>query len=477
MRINTNISAIIANNQLQATEGKLSKSLERLSSGLRINRAADDSAGMAIASKMRTQIRGLDQSSRNAADGVSIVQTAEGALHEVSAMLQRMRELSVQGANGTYTDEDRDAIQMEVEALQTEIERIATDTEFNKKPLLDGTLDRRSYSDHAEVDITKVSDSVKAGTYAINITGVATQAEVTGGTVIDTTNLGGSAVGTISINGYSVEIESGDTPEVVFDKLIKAGDKLDINVSTVSSDPFATGESLKFTTNAYGTAAEIKIECSDTDLAVALGIDSIVYIPGENTKAEFITDAGARIGFSNSATMVAKGKEVTITDKNGFSMTYEVDPYKIGAIPTPGGINVNAEVTDIGTLTVHIGANEGQVMEIRIPEISLKRMGIDDLNLHTADGCNKAISALDEAISFISSTRASLGAYQNRLDSSIASLDATGENMTAALSRIEDVDMAEEMSTYTQLNVLSQAGVSMVAQANERPQTILQMLQ
>lgn len=467
MRINTNISAIIANNQLQATEGKLSKSLERLSSGLRINRAADDSAGMAIASKMRTQIRGLDQSSRNAADGVSIVQTAEGALHEVSAMLQRMRELSVQGANGTYTDEDRDAIQMEVEALQTEIERIATDTEFNKKPLLDGTLDRRSYSDHAEVDITKVSDSVKAGTYAIEVISGAEQAVVTGGGMT-VTALDGTITGTVSINGYSVEIEAGDTADIVFEKIKKAGDKLGIDVSTVGDVPFADGESIKFTSNAYGTAAEITIKCSDIDLAAALGIPMTgSTVSGVDATANF--GSGARVGFSNSATMVTKGKEVTITDKNGFSMTYEIEPGMTGI--------VNAEVTDIGTLTVHIGANEGQVMEIRIPEISLKRMGIDDLNLHTADGCNKAISALDEAISFISSTRASLGAYQNRLDSSIASLDATGENMTAALSRIEDVDMAEEMSTYTQLNVLSQAGVSMVAQANERPQTILQMLQ
>lgn len=468
MRINTNISAIIANNQLKSTEGRLSKSLERLSSGLRINRAADDSAGMAIASKMRTQIRGLDQSSRNASDGISIVQTAEGALNEVTAMLQRMRELSVQGANGTYTDEDRDALHMEVEALQAEIERIAKDTEFNKKPLLDGTLDRRSYSDNVDVDITKVSDTVKAGAYAIEVTGDAKQAVVTGG-AMTVTDLDGSVTGTVSINGYSVEIKSGDDADVVLDKLKKAGDKLGIDVSTEGGVPFADNAKLKFTSNAYGTSAEITINCSDPALALALGID--VAVPteyGANATANF--GAGARVGFSNSATMVSDGKEVTITDKSGFSMTYEIEPGLIGEV-------VNAEVTDIGTLTVHIGANEGQVMEIRIPEISLKRMGIDDLNLRTADGCSKGISALDEAISFISTTRASLGAYQNRLDSSVASLDATGENMTAALSRIEDVDMAEEMSTYTQLNVLSQAGVSMVAQANERPQTILQMLQ
>ncbi|NLZ81214.1 MAG: hypothetical protein GX913_05370, partial [Clostridiales bacterium] len=235
MRINTNISAIIANNQLQSTEGKLSKSLERLSSGLRINRSADDSAGMAIASKMRTQIRGLDQSSRNASDGISIVQTAEGALNEVGSMLQRMRELSVQGASGTYTDEDRDAIQMEVDALRDEIERIAKDTEFNKKPLLDGTLDRRSYSNNVDVDITKVSDTVKAGTYAINVTTVAKQAVLPGGTMNNTNTLGETVTGTVSINGYSVEIKEGDSSGDVFHKIKVAGDKLGIDVTAVNS--------------------------------------------------------------------------------------------------------------------------------------------------------------------------------------------------------------------------------------------------
>lgn len=473
MRINTNISAIIANNQLQSTDSKLSKSLEKLSSGLRINRSSDDSAGMAIASKMRSQIRGLDQSSRNASDGISIVQTAEGSLTEVHNMLQRMRELAVQGANGTYTDEDRDAIQAEVEALQEEIERISTDTEFNKKSLLDGTLDRRSYSDNSKVAITKVSDTVKANIYGITVTEAAKQAEITGGTAIKIADLN-TASGYLTINEYSVGIEASDDSSVVLDKIMKAADRLGINVEAVD----AGGESvdfsnpdarIKFTTKEYGSTAELKIESSDPGLTDALGLASNETGSGENAEVGFATNADGRIGFSNSATMIVKGKEVTITDRNGFSMTYEIEEGVTGL--------VNAEVTDIGTMTVHIGANEGQTMEIRIPEISLKNLGIDNINLRTASGAGKAIDALDEAIGFISATRASLGAYQNRLDASIASLDATGENMTAALSRIEDVNMAEEMSTYTQLNVLSQAGVSMVAQANERPQAILQMLQ
>ena len=179
MRINTNITAIMANSHLQKNDNALGKSLERLSSGLKLNRSADNSAGMAISAKMRAQIKGLDQANNNASDGVSVIQSAEGALGEVHSMLQRMRELAVQGANGTNTDEDRDAIQKEMEALQEEIDRIGTDTEFNNRPLLDGTWDRRRYPDTVGVNVTEISNSVQAGDYKLTIIQGAEQATTT----------------------------------------------------------------------------------------------------------------------------------------------------------------------------------------------------------------------------------------------------------------------------------------------------------
>ncbi|MFW5667836.1 MAG: flagellar biosynthesis protein FlgL, partial [Acetivibrio ethanolgignens] len=170
MKINHNISALVANGHLRNTNKALDKSLERLSSGYRINRAADDSAGMAISQKMKTQIRGLEQASRNASDGISVIQTAEGALTEVEAMLQRARELSVQAANGTNTPEDREAIQSEIDQLKNEIQRISDDTEFNKKSLLNGDLDRKTHSDNTKVKLVSLSDQVNSQQYKITVT-------------------------------------------------------------------------------------------------------------------------------------------------------------------------------------------------------------------------------------------------------------------------------------------------------------------
>ena len=231
MRINHNISALRGNNQLKITNNALDKSLERLSSGYRINRASDDAAGLAISKKMKTQIEGLEQSSRNASDGVSVIQTAEGALNEVGAMLQRMRELAVQAANGTNTAEDRLAIQKEINQLNNEITRISTDTEFNTKPLLNGNLDCQSYSNTTNVEMISLSDNVDAKDYKFKIIGDARQAVMTG------MQLGGlydqiteDQAGIININGTEIELKAGDTMEQVFEKLREACDTMNIKV-------------------------------------------------------------------------------------------------------------------------------------------------------------------------------------------------------------------------------------------------------
>ena len=185
MKINHNMSAMIANKRLLGTENSLSNSIERLSTGLRINRASDDAAGMAIASKMTSQIKGLGQASRNAADGTSVLQIADGALNEVHSMLQRMRELSVQAANGTNTPDDLDAIQLEIASLTEEVDRISRDTEFNTKPLLDGTLDQRVYPDSRGIKRMDISDAVMANTYSVNITADAEHAVLAGGAALN----------------------------------------------------------------------------------------------------------------------------------------------------------------------------------------------------------------------------------------------------------------------------------------------------
>lgn len=499
MRINHNISALKANNSLGKTNGQLDQSLERLSSGYRINRAADDAAGMAISQKMKTQIAGLDQASRNASDGISVIQTAEGALQEVSSMLQRMRELSVQAANGTNTGDDRAAIQREINQLNQEIDRISEATEFNTKTLLNGNIDCQSYSSVSEVKLISLSDSVETKAYSLTVTQDARQAVLAG------MQLGASDEiiedsGSININGVEIHICAGDTMGEAYEKIRTACDTMNIKafVGTAGDglpedagyiqENFADGGELIFVSKAYGSSQRIEIYCDSEELRDLFG-----GISETGVKA-FGVDAAATLGeegFNKTATLSAQGNIITVTDFDGFEMKYEIMP---GAAETSftdatidggtesevGGsteIDVSVTVLSAGPMDLQIGANEGQTMEMRIPRVNTVTLGVNIVNVGTDEGAQHAITICDNAVMQVSAIRAKLGAYQNRLDHAIANLDISSENITEALSRIEDVDMAAEMTTYTQRNVLSQAGTAMLAQANERPQTILSLLQ
>lgn len=463
MRINHNISALKSSNQLAKTNKGLDKSLEKLSSGFRINRAADDAAGMAISQKMKTQIAGLEQASRNAADGISVIQTAEGALTEVGSMLQRMRELSVQAANGTNTEEDRAAIQAEINQLNEEIQRISDTTEFNTKILLNGNIDRKSYSDNSSVNIISMSDTVVDKNYSIKVTQEAEKAVITGtgGTITNVTNVIGTGNGgTINVNGVDVKIKDTDTIEEAYEKIR--------NVCSVNSiEVEIKNNSLEFTSKGYGSDETIDILCSNANLSAIFGLGLKESAQGVDANIDI---SGTNSGFNSSATKSYDGKLVTVTDSNNFSMTFEIEPGIVGQ-------TVNVTVLDAGPMELQIGANKGQTMDVRIPKVTPETLGIKDVNIGTEAGAQAAITAYDNAVTQVTAIRAKLGAYQNRLEHSISNLDVTSENMTEALSRIEDVDMAKEMANYTQKNVLSQAGTSMLAQANQRPQTILTLLQ
>ncbi len=464
MRINHNISALKSSNQLAKTNKGLDKSLEKLSSGFRINRAADDAAGMAISQKMKTQIAALEQASRNAADGISVIQTAEGALTEVGSMLQRMRELSVQAANGTNTEQDRSAIQAEIDQLNEEIQRISDTTEFNTKILLNGNIDRKSYSNKSGVKIIGMSDTVPVTGFKINVIKDAEKAVVpatqsTTGKMGDLTQIVGD-VGKgdkMNINGVEIEIKDTDTLEQAFEKIREACDVSNIDVE------INAGGGLVFTSRGYGTDEKIEVLCDDPDLSKIFGLGMKESAKGANADIE-LTD-----GFNSTATKSYDGNIVTVTDSNNFSMKFKIEPGFTG--------EVEFTILDAGAMELQIGANKGQTMAVRIPKVDPETLGIKDVNIGTEAGAQDAISAFDLAITQVTSIRAKIGAYQNRLEHSISNLDVTSENMTEALSRIEDVDMAKEMANYTQKNVLSQAGTSMLAQANQRPQTILTLLQ
>lgn len=458
MRINTNVAALISNNNLQKCQDRMSVSIERLSSGYKINDAKDNPAGIAISDIMRSQIRALDQAESNASDGVSVVETAEGALSEIEAMLQRMNELSVKAVNGTNTDEDREAIQLEVDALSQEIDRIASDTEFNDQSLLDGTFQRRVYFTQAgatvennmnsKIKLIKVTDVVEANDYKLNITSAAKKATAT---IAQTSLVAGKSY---SINGYSFTIDKTATQNDISQAFQNACEKVGIT---------ATPDNGQYKLESVEYGKDVKIDLID----IADKQNPIINASGDDAKVSFVQPGTGYVGFADSATIITKGDKISVHDINGFELTI-----RVGDITG----KIDAKVKDMGKMNVQVGANEGQEIDVNIPKISCYNIGIEDINLQSASTASRAIEKVQGAIDMVTAARTELGAYQNRFEYAISNLNVSQENMTAAFSRIRDVDMAQEMTEYTQTTVLSQAATSVLAQANARPETVLQLL-
>ncbi|MBQ2577842.1 MAG: flagellin [Lachnospiraceae bacterium] len=456
MKINNNISAVITNKQLLRTEDTLAASMERLSSGLRINHAKDDPSGMAIAGKMNAQIDGLSRASRNSSDGISVLDTADGALTEVTSMLQRMRELSVQAANGTMSENDRAAIQKEIGNLVEEIDRISEATEFNTKTLLDGSLSNRVYGDHFTRPTP--SSTVEAGFYNFTVNAAAEQASVQ----IDVTNgltypIPSDQAGSITINGAAAMIEAGMSKEDVIGSI---RDAAEIGGALIE----ITGDIVTVKSEYYGVNEHVDV-VSNSTLVLPTGAEHQV---GKN--AEITMDTTNSLFKDHpTATIKHEGNHITFTDVEGFSLSMKLEEKFEGAI--------KCEVTDIGPMDLQVGANMGQQITVRIPSISSEYLYLDEVDVSKVGGPERAMTRLDEALATVNDIRANLGAYTNRLEYTVSSLNATHENMNSAISRIADVDMATEMVEYTKDNVLQQAGTSALSQANELPQMALQLLQ
>lgn len=469
MYINHNMAAMRTNSQLKINTGLVNKSLEKLSSGYRINKAADDAAGMAISRKMKTQIAGLQQASRNASDGISVIQTAEGALTEVQNMCQRMRELSVQAANGTLTVDDRQAVQDEIDELRAEIDRISTDTEFNTKKLLDGSLDRKSYSSNPNLKVASANETVAAGNYSITVGTVPTQTVYTAeaGSAFTGNNgtVSAAEAGTITINYETIIISEGETKTEVAEKLRDLCERVDVKIELVSGTELgADNAQYKFTSEYYGSEKKVEVQCTSPALASALGLNGGTTETGKDAVISLGTE------FSKTVTITYEDKYAIISDYDGFEMKLSLENAK-------NNDTAIISVYDAGPMVLQVGANENQTVSVIIPEVSSETLGIDNVNVMSDAGAQKAITDVDNAVNKISEIRSRLGAYQNRLESAISNLDTSSLNLDEALSRIEDVDMAEEMTKYTQYQVLVQASTSMLAQANEQPQTILSLLQ
>ena len=518
MVVQHNMSAMNANRMLSGVSSAQSKSTEKLSSGYRINRAADDAAGLSISEKMRGQIRGLNQASTNAQDGISLIQTAEGALNESHSILQRMRELSVQAANGTETDDDREAVQNEIEQLQSELTRISDTTEFNTMKLLDGSQSgskvQVSVSKSAATGATtKNAEVQQVNTSAEAVDKLAKGSSVTYSvTVLDKNNNTSTASVTITNNNKKLTDQDGN--ELVTAK----ADEADAEETAAAIAKALSNTSLgdKFDIAADGTQ-KITLTTKDASDAANSVLISVNGAAGKlatanPTGSEAYTTINAAIG-SYDGTGNIEDKIFTV---NGEKFAYVDDPAKLGddykdvnyvkvaqagtvgnddadamaaLISSKTGINAkaNAAAVDLkpsATATgkgieLQIGANEGQTMNFTLDDMSADALGVagNSVNLSTQESAQKATTAIDAAIKKVSASRGKMGAVQNRLEHTINNLDTASENMQTAESRIRDTDMAEEMVNYSKNSILAQAGQSMLAQANQANQGVLTLLQ
>ena len=451
MVVQHNMQAANANRMLNVTTSAQSKSTEKLSSGYKINRAADDAAGLTISEKMRKQIKGLDRASTNAEDGVSAVQTAEGALTEVHSMLQRMNELATQSANGTNSNTDRKAIQDEIDQLTTEIDRVSETTKFNETYLLKGDGADKAHNVNAHdagldgVTLTDKGDEVEVTLKTLNAgdkVSIAGKNYTIGATADDAKNLykgvATNGTATVTVNGKAYTVQD-TTPDAGKNQISKAElDKKVIAGATVEYN----GKSLTV---------------MDAD---ANGVD-------KNDSSVITADAAYKLERAEIVKASSIGSDVAATATDGAT----TDKFTL----KKGKVNYN----DALSFNLHVGADADMTNKItvNIDSMNSAGLGVKGIKADTEQDATYAIDAIADAISTVSSQRSALGAVQNRLEHTINNLDNVVENTTSAESRIRDTDMAEEMVNYSKNNILAQAGQSMLAQANQSNQGVLSLLQ
>ncbi len=551
MIINHNMAALNTYNKMTTNATSTQGSLAKLSSGLRINKAGDDAAGLAISEKMRAQVRGLDQAGRNAQDGVSLIQTAEGGLNEVHSILQRMRELADQSANGTNTADDRAAIQSEVTQLKSEIDRIGNTTEFNTQKLLNGNLQSSGAVSGGNVTqgsiVGKLSAAVMTGVTGLDGSTAVTTAkdtmvidghtiEVDWDTLLtqqqkDTLALDNGAANTAkkeevkdiltnainsAIDKYNSANDAGATvahvnsyvnaagDAVVFESGSK-GDKSEITMKATgnaasigalyigATADTATGSNVyNGTSIAANTAFNINVTTNDGKV-INLEVASMAAInPGDTmatTATTLETAINSAITSYNALQGVSQGQKgfveavktrqtddgrLTIANDSAIVTFSDQDGQTV--VKDLGLSKAQTDTAGNGGMTFQIGANKGQTITFGISDMRTTALGLSGLDVSTAAGASQGLDSLDKAIKSVSTQRASLGAIQNRLEHTVNNLSTSSENLTAAESRIRDVDMAKEMMNFSKMNILSQAAQAMMAQANQQPQGILQLL-
>ena len=534
MIINHNMASVNTLRQMGVNESNSSKSLSKLSSGLRINGASDDAAGLAISEKMRSQIRGLDQSTRNAQDGISLVATAEGALSETHSILQRVRELADQSANGTNTDDDRKAMQDEVSQLLKETDRIGNDTEFNTKKLLNGALQSSGGVVGANTTTGSVVAKLTAATMnaaaalasgditdamfteeSVNIDGtditvnwatlsaddksflktaatatdMAAAAKATA-IITNTINaaIDSSGKNIAHVTGYNT---SGGVP------VLESGSKgVDSKITTTASagvlgKVFAASTGTVGTSDYNGSATVGKADLTVNGILMEVDLTTVAANGDAMTTVAVALAAAitASIAVYNASTGKVDGEvgfikdvTVTVTDDGKFSISSDSGPVTLANragttdVSDLGLSQAQTDAAGSGGMSFQIGANKGQMISFGVKDMRSAALGISGVDVSTQTGASSALTALDAAIKKVSSERSNLGAVQNRLEHTINNLGTSSENLTAAESRIRDVDMAKEMTAFKKNDILNQASQAMLAQANQQPQGVLQLL-
>jgi flagellin len=494
--INTNMAALNAQRNLMGSASGLHTALQRLSSGLRINSAKDDAAGLAIASRMSAQVSGLNQAIRNANDAVSLSQTAEGALGESGTILGRIRDLAVQSANDTNSGTDRAALQGEVSQLQQELNRVANETEFNGKKLLDGTFTAQQFQVGANANQT-ISISMTSAKGS----DIGDQQVFSSGTAMDAV---AAQNGAVAANGTAAQTltVAGSVGSKNVDVLVGASAK------TISDSVNAQSQNTGVSSIAR-TKAVIQAQDTGTfsfDLkgsnAVAANISVTVTNTADLSKmADAVNAKSAQTGI----TAIAEGGKLTMTSEQGYdinianltdvggtgtgSITVQAGTYAGNTGFTPAAaqtvVGIGAGKLDSTSVTGEVSFNASQSYNVTTTVAAnmfttasnaSTLSAVSTIDIGSQAGANAAISVVDGAMDYVNSVRAKLGAVQNRVESTISNLSATAENLTAAKSRIQDADFASETGNLTRSQVLQQAGIAMLAQANALPNQVLSLL-
>ncbi|MBO6147254.1 MAG: hypothetical protein J6O70_06730 [Lachnospiraceae bacterium] len=491
MKINSNITAYLTNNAYMQNEMRLSNSTGRLSSGYKLNTAGDDPANFAIAAKLRSMIKGLDKVKTNTTTGMSVLETAESAIMETQEMVQRMNELAIKGANGTLSSADRQLIQDEVEQLMKEIDRIAETTEFNGMKLLNGTFNDRGYTSDPSVTVMDYSEKTASGKYYIDL-------QKSGDTYVIK-------------DAPQTKIDDNPGYKNARDLFAVDPTKLTISTETVNYDD---GTSVDFVSIKGLRGTELRLKAEEPK--EYNGTSTLILADGSKLYNESVTynskfNAGSYnfsdLGLSNSGGTYTIGNTsltnelfgshvetkdngdgtVTISGSNGATLTLPNKFFGVDSEMAFGAtITINEaattktlelDLTGLGSMRLQVGTEQGEVISASIPRMTTDVMGLAGVDMRTKGGSQKAIDQVGNALEYVNRARSRLGAYENRLEKTDEFLDAYNESVTTSVSRIQDTDMAEEMTEFTSMQVLSQAGISMLAQANEAPQQALQLLQ